>query len=73
MLVKVPETPYVRDTKSMALLNTNSAEMEEYLLKSRMMKFQNQELSRINNEMEQLKSDIKDIKSMLLQILTDKE
>lgn len=72
MLVKVQESEYVRDTNSMALLNYDSSAMNEYLAKAKMLKTQREEISKINNEIDSLKTDIKDIKGMLIQILSDK-
>jgi septal ring factor EnvC (AmiA/AmiB activator) len=73
MLVKVNDSNFVRDTNSMALLNTDSSAKEEYLMKSRLIKSQKEEISKINNEISSLKTDISDIKSMLVQILSDKK
>lgn len=72
MLVKTQESELVRDTESMALLNFDSNAMNEYLTKSKLLKTQKEEISKINNEIDSLKTDIKDIKGMLIQILSDK-
>lgn len=72
MLVKVDDYNYVRDTSSMALINTDRGAKEEYIMKKRIMTKQKEEIDRINTEIHELKTDIKDIKSMLLQILSDK-
>lgn len=72
MLVKIQESELVRDTESMALLNFDSNAKNEYLTKSKLLKTQKEEITKINNEIGSLKTDIKDIKEMLIQILSDK-
>lgn len=72
MLVKTEEGNFLRDTNSMALLNTDKSAKEEYLMKAKMMQIQKTELTRINTEIDSLKTDISDIKSMLIQLLADK-
>lgn len=72
MLVKVEDSNFFRDTNSMALVNNDNSAKEEYLMKARMMRLQKVEIDRINSEIGELKTDIKDIKSILLQILADK-
>lgn len=73
MLVKTEEGNFVRDTASMALLNTDRSAKEEYFMKARMIQIQKTELTRINSEIDSLKSDIGDIKSMLIQLISDKD
>ena len=72
MLVKVDDYNYARDTSSMALINTDNSAKEEYFLKKKILSSQKTEIERINNEIHELKTDISDIKTMLLQILSDK-
>lgn len=72
MLIKTEEGNFVRDTNSMALLNTDRSAREEYFMKAKMMQIQKSEITRINSEIDSLKSDIGDIKSMLIQLLSDK-
>jgi len=47
MLVKVDGTEYYRDTNSMALVNKNSNEKNDYVLKSNLLKNQKQEINNI--------------------------
>lgn len=72
MLVKVDDYNYARDTSSLALINTDNSAKEEYFLKKKILSSQKTEIERINNEIHELKTDITDIKTMLLQILSDK-
>ena len=62
MLVKVTGTNYVRDTNSMALMNTDSSEKNEYYNRLRLVKKQKEEINTI-------KSDVSDIKDLLMQLI----
>lgn len=59
----------VRDTESMALLNTNITEKNEYYAKVRMLKNQKDELNKVNTEISELKNEMNDIKSLLKQLI----
>lgn len=72
MIVKTDNNDFNRDTNSMALLNSNRSAKEEYFAKAKMMQIQKTEIARINTEIDSLKTDISDIKSMLIQLLADK-
>jgi hypothetical protein len=65
-LVKVTGTNFVRDTKSMALMNTDDAAKNEYIVKSRMLTTQKEEINSVKTEIETLKDDIREIKEMLM-------
>jgi septal ring factor EnvC (AmiA/AmiB activator) len=69
MLVKVNNVEMVRDTESMALLNTNITEKNEYYAKVRMLKNQKDELNKVNTEISELKNEMNDIKSLLKQLI----
>lgn len=62
MYVNVKEGKFLRDTNSMGLINTDLISKEEYLLKSKLLKTQKEE---INN----LKAEISEIKNLLKQLL----
>lgn len=62
MYVNVKEGKFLRDTNSMGLINTDLTSKEEYLLKSKLLKTQKEE---INN----LKAEISEIKNLLKQLL----
>lgn len=72
MLVKVPGTTFIRDTKTMALINVDNAGLEEYNFKKQLMGNQKEEINKIKNEINEVKDDIKVIKDMLLQLSSRK-
>lgn len=65
MLVKVQDSKFVRDTNSMALLNTDIQEKNEYYNKLQMVKRQKEEINNIKAEINGLKDDVGEIKSLL--------
>jgi len=69
MLVKVIGTNLVRDTASMALINTDNEAKNEYYNKLRMMKIQREEINSVKTEIETMKQDMADIKSMMVKLL----
>ena len=69
MLVDVRESKFVRDTKSMALLNKDSAARDEYYSKVRMMTLQKEEINNMKTEIASVKSDVNDIKELLKQLI----
>jgi hypothetical protein len=69
MLVKIPGTSYMRDTKTMALINTDQAGLEDYKVKSRLLNTQKSEINNIKSEINDVKNDVREIKE-LLQLLT---
>jgi hypothetical protein len=69
MLVDVKESKFVRDTKSMALLNKDSAARDEYYSKVRMMTLQKEEINNIKTEISSIKNDVNDIKDLLKQLI----
>lgn len=69
MLVKIPGTTFVRDTKTMALINTDQAGLEEYRMKSRLLNQQKAEINNVKEEINGVKSEMQEIKSLLFQLL----
>jgi len=69
MLVKVTGTNLIRDTNSMALINTDNESKNEYYNKLRMMKIQKEEINSVKTEIETIKQDMADIKSMMVKLL----
>ena len=72
MLVKVEGTTFVRDTNTMALMNTNTAEKNEYQTKVRMLKTQKDEINTVKKEIDSIKQDMIDIKELLLAMNNNK-
>ena len=53
----------------MGLINTDNIEKNEYYSKLRMMKTQKDEINSVKVEMANIKSDVADIKKLLMQLL----
>jgi hypothetical protein len=70
-LVKVNDSTFIRDTRSMALINTNNSEREEYYNKVRILQNQKEEINKVKSEIQEIKNDIGEIKS-LMKLLLDK-
>ncbi len=69
MFVNVKDSKYVRDTNSMALINNDSSAREDYLMKSKILKSQKEEINNIRIEVSSIKNDIDEIKKLLVQLL----
>jgi len=69
MYVKVTGTNFVRDINSMAIINTDNNEKNEYYSKQKLLSTQKQELNNIRSEIDEMKSDVSDIKQLLLQLM----
>jgi len=69
MLVDVKDSKFVRDIKSMALINKDSAARDEYYSKVKMMNVQKEEINNIKSEISSVKSDVNDIKELLKQLI----
>lgn len=69
MHVKVTGTNMIRDTQSMALINTDNNEKNEYYSKVRMLKNQKDEINKVKAEMDSIKNDVAEIKQLLLKML----
>ena len=67
--VKVNNADFVRDTNSMGLSSTNTAEKNEYYTKLRMIQNQKEGINRVNEEINSLKNDVSEIKTLLSQLL----
>jgi hypothetical protein len=68
MLVKIPNTTYVRDTRTMALINTDRSGLEEYQAKAQVANSHKQEINNIKNELSDLRSSIGEIKELLVSL-----
>jgi hypothetical protein len=69
MFVKVTGTNFIRDTESMALMNTDDMAKNEYLSKVRMLKTQKDEINTVKAEIANIKEDMGEIKQLMLQLL----
>ena len=68
--VKVAGTNFVRDINSMALLNTDNHEKNEYYLKNKLLTNQKNQINKVNDEINELKDELKDIKVLLEKLLS---
>jgi hypothetical protein len=68
-LVKVTGTNYIRDTKSMALINTDDTSRNEYYTKVKLLKTQKDEINKVKSEIDTIRGDMLEIKSLLYKLL----
>jgi phage terminase large subunit-like protein len=59
----------VRDITTGAILNTNKSEYEEYIARQREAEEREAEISQHTEDINNIKNELQDIKSLLLQIL----
>jgi hypothetical protein len=69
-LVRVTGTNFVRDINSRAILPTDTAEKNEYYAKLKLIKNQKEEINKVKSELDCIKSDMCEIKSLLQQLLS---
>lgn len=69
MYVKVRDANFVRDTNSMALINTDRKAINDYQEKVRMAKAQKEEINNLKTEIADVKNDVQEIKMMLTKLL----
>lgn len=65
-------TSLVRDIETGAIVNTNRTEYERYVKQKRLFQERNSQIEQINkhtNEINSIKDDLQEIKSMLLQMV----
>jgi len=67
-IVKIPGTTYLRDTQTMALINTDMAGLEDYKMKSTLISNQKSEINKVKNEINEIRGDVKVIKELLMQL-----
>jgi hypothetical protein len=68
-LVRVTGTNFVRDINSRAILPTDNTEKNEYYAKLRLAKMQKDEINKVKSEIDCIKTDMTEIKSLLQQLL----
>ena len=66
--VQIPDTPYVRDIHSKAILNTDKKGLNEYLMKRDLARKQKGEQEQTKERLEKLENDIQEIKELLLKM-----
>jgi len=68
-LLKVQGTKLVRDSRTGAIINQDRVGLEEYLAKRRGMESQREEINKVKSDMDEMKQDLTDIKSLLQKLL----
>jgi hypothetical protein len=68
-LIKVQGTTFVRDTESMGLINKDRNGLEEYNLKRKLLLTQKEEINKVNKDIDSLKTDVSEIKQLLLKLM----
>jgi hypothetical protein len=63
----------VRDMSTGAIINTNRTEYEEYMARKRLAEQRELEISKHSEDINILKNDMQEIKSMILQLLQKKD
>jgi hypothetical protein len=66
--VRIPDTKLIRDIHSKAILNTDKAGLNEYLMKKEIAKKQQFEQSETKDRLQKLESDMSEIKALLTEI-----
>ena len=69
-LVRVTGTNFVRDITSRALLPIDNTEKIEYYAKLKLVKNQKEEINKVKSEIDCIKTDMCEIKSLLQQLLS---
>ena len=69
MIIPIPGTTLVRDTKSMALINQDKNGLDDYLKKRQTMAAQKQEINTMKADITEVKNDINEIKQLMLKML----
>lgn len=69
MFVNVKDSKFIRDTKSMALINQDSAARDDYYSRVKIITNQKQEINNIKLEITSMKTDVNDIKELLKQLI----
>jgi hypothetical protein len=68
-LVKIPDTNFVRDINSMAIINHNETERNDYNTKVQMMRATKEEINKVKSEINGIKDDMAEIKQLMLKLL----
>ena len=68
-LVQVENTSFVRDIHSKAILNTDKAGLNDYLMKREIAKKQQDEQVQTKDRLNKIENDMSDIKNLLVQLV----
>ena len=68
-LVQIPETTYVRDTASMALINQDKNGLEAYIKQRNVLLAQKQEINTLKSDIDNIRNDMQEIKVLMMQLL----
>ena len=71
--VKVTNSSFIRDTKTMALINTNTSEKQEYYARAKLIQSQKQELNMVKEEINNVKVEMGEIKQLLQQLISKQQ
>ena len=66
--VKIPDTHFVRDIHSKAILNTDKKGLNDYLMKRDVAKKQQSEKNETKVRLDKLENDMQEIKELLLKM-----
>ena len=69
-LVRVTGTNFVRDINSRAIMPIDNTEKNEYYAKLKLVKNQKEEINKVKSEIDCIRTDMCEIKSLLQQLLT---
>lgn len=72
MLINIPDTTFVRDTQSMALINQDKNGLETYIKKRDHLLAQKQEINTIKTEIQSIKEDMLEIKKLMVYLIEKK-
>ena len=66
--VRIPDTKLIRDINSKAILNTDKAGLNDYLMKKEIAKKQQYEQSETKEKLQKLETEMSEIKALLSDI-----
>jgi hypothetical protein len=69
MLLPIEGTHYVRDVRNRAIINKDSAGLEDYKMKRKLLMTQQEEINKVKTEMNSVKTELTEIKELLKQVL----
>ena len=71
--VRIEDTALIRDIHSKAILNTDRAGLDEYLMKREIAKKQQADQVNTKDRLDKLENDMQEIKQLLLQIAANQD